>query len=48
MRKFMFSLGLSGVVILVASLAFAQDAPSVSTNTETNSVNSTSNTGSGW
>ncbi|MBF0570485.1 MAG: hypothetical protein HQL12_01305 [Candidatus Omnitrophica bacterium] len=48
MKKSMISLGLFGALILVANLSFSQDAPSVSTNTETNSVNSASSPGSNW
>jgi hypothetical protein len=48
MKRLIISLGLLGVVIIVANLTFAQDAPSASTNTQTNSVNSASSSGSGW
>ena len=48
MGRLLITLGLFGAVILVANLTFAQDAPSVSSNSQTNSVNSAPGSGSSW
>ena len=48
MKRLIISLGLLGVVVLVANLTFAQDTSYGSANAQTNSVNAASNSGSSW
>jgi len=48
MRRQVICLALFGVVVLVANLTLAQDAPSVSTNAQTNSDNSAPSSGNGY